>query len=258
MIHCNTYNDAKVEHNDAIITSTVYAADGSLLFALPGYMVVGWYRRDDLFFKDVTRVTRYPADGDKYWDEEHYNLYHRHKGLLLTNAMHWINDDITWERVVQACDANEKYGLLDLEGNIAFPFIYDSAHSYVRHSWPKPYQLFYIGAKEFIILPHGPVFPSEGAAEAEIQVNEYVRRVDGKEYECCEVAVLEQHADEKWQWSAFQYIDDIIIYEYTTGFVHAPKPEMDLDFGIEYKDGDGWQLWQFPDVPDDITVKLGL
>ena len=254
MIHTNTYQDVIVEHNDTTLTSTIFSFDSKLLFTLPGYKVLGWYQHDDLFFKDVTRVTRYPADS--YCNEKHYNLYHRHKGMLLTTDMHWINDDITWERVVQACDANKKFGMLDLEGNVALPFLYDNVHTYERYSWPQSHQLFYIGTTEYIVLPDGEVFPSEGAVEAEIHVEYYLHHYEDKRFEYYEVVVLEQNIDKKWQWSAFQFFENIIIYEYRTGFIHTTKPEIDIEYGIEYKDSDKWQLWQFPTVPDDITVKL--
>lgn len=258
MIEKVTFRDAIVEHNDATLTSSVYAADGTLLFALAGYMVLGWYMHDDLFFKNVTRVARYPADCQCYWDEKHYNLYHRHTGLLLSTAMKWINDDVTWERVVQACDVNDKYGLLDMDGKIALPFIYDNVHRYEQSVWPKPYQLFYMGRKECIVLPQGSVFPSEGVAELEVKVEEYIYHNGSRYYDYQNVVILEQHADGKWQWTACQYIYDTLIYEYVTGFVHEIKPDVDIDYGIEYKDVDGLKLWRFPLLSKDITLKLGI
>lgn len=256
MIEKKEYTDVNIVHSYDTRTAAVYDKNDVLLFTLTGYMFVGWYLEDCLFINNVARVALYPTDGKEYYSYGGYNLYHRSLGMLIAQDMQWINDSLAGNNLLQSCDCAGNYGLINIMGNTVLPFIFDKVTTFEYRRHPQVFLYFQISTSEYIYFQQGCLYPSPAATDYHINYEEHYYRNSEKMYTCLEVVVKEQSANGLWRFVAYQYIDDMLVFEYATGYIYKKEPDTsEISAGIEIGTTSD-ENWQFPTVDEETINKF--
>ncbi|HRO43224.1 MAG TPA: hypothetical protein PL009_10345 [Flavipsychrobacter sp.] len=233
MLREDRYSDYICKEDGQWRKSMLYNHSGKLILVLPDYFFLGWYHTKALFNKDVAVIQRFYNDGLGN------NLFHLHKGLVFTEDFKQVDSQIFSDAFVQVKNQEDKYGLIDLVGNIIVPCEFENAEptdiANICH-----FMTFYKEGETYYYIPHDRIYPHDKAVEAEIIYNEtYSSTV--------EIVMIEKDGNGMWSFvfSRYNYMTrKMELFE--LGFISYNKPEMYYgDRGVWYRDSEKLKHWDF-------------